>query len=145
MHTVFKNERGISLLEVVVSLLLISIILISFFGLFIQSKKTGKTSEEIVDATYVAQETMEYVYSKVSDPNINALPELVNNSDFSTLYTGNCNTTYTSCTFTNITNSNITIIAEQDSRLDTNLITVITQVNRDNATTVVMEAIWRWK
>ncbi len=65
MKKFFNNERGISLVEVVASLLLISIILISFFGLFIQSKKAGKTSEEIVDATYVAQETMEYMHSEV--------------------------------------------------------------------------------
>jgi Tfp pilus assembly protein PilV len=56
------SEEGLSLLEVVVSLLLITTILLSFFGLFIQSKKTGITSEEMVDATYLAQQEMEDIY-----------------------------------------------------------------------------------
>ncbi|MEK4228865.1 prepilin-type N-terminal cleavage/methylation domain-containing protein [Solibacillus sp. FSL H8-0538] len=56
-------QKGISLIEVVASIVLISIILISFFGLFIQSAKTGKASEEIVDATYVAQQKMEFYFN----------------------------------------------------------------------------------
>ena len=62
MNTVFKNKRGISLIEVVASLLLISIILISFFGLFVQSKKTNSSSESISEATYIAQKEMEKIY-----------------------------------------------------------------------------------
>ncbi|HBT70926.1 MAG TPA: prepilin-type cleavage/methylation domain-containing protein, partial [Lysinibacillus sp.] len=43
MQKNFKNEGGFSLIEVVASLILITIILLSFFGLFIQSNKTSKT------------------------------------------------------------------------------------------------------
>lgn len=58
-----KDEGGVTLVEVVTSLVLITIILLSFAGLFIQSTKTGKASQEIVDATYIAQVEMENMYS----------------------------------------------------------------------------------
>lgn len=58
----FINSKGLTLIEVLVSIILISIILFSFFSFFIQSAKTGKTSEEVVDATYLAQVEMEKIY-----------------------------------------------------------------------------------
>lgn len=56
------NTKGLTLVEVLVSIILISIILFTFFSLFIHSAKTGKTSEEVVDATYLAQVEMERLY-----------------------------------------------------------------------------------
>ena len=56
------DENGISLIEVIASILLISIILISFYGMFIQSKKTNVTAESTGDATYFAQTEMEDIY-----------------------------------------------------------------------------------
>ncbi|GLC87267.1 prepilin-type N-terminal cleavage/methylation domain-containing protein [Lysinibacillus piscis] len=58
-----KNDDGLSLLEVVVALLLIGIILISFFALLLQSNKTTHKSNVIMDATYVAQQEMEKIYN----------------------------------------------------------------------------------
>ncbi|WP_053584185.1 hypothetical protein [Lysinibacillus contaminans] len=57
------NESGISLIEVVASIVIISIILISFFSLFISTARTTKTSNDILDATYYAQQEMEKLYS----------------------------------------------------------------------------------
>lgn len=61
---VFKNhpESGYTLLEVVASIMILAIILISFYSLLLLSAKTTKQSEEIVDATYIAQNTMEETY-----------------------------------------------------------------------------------
>lgn len=64
-----KEERGISLVEVVASIVLITIILISFFSFFVQSKKTHVASESIVDATYIAQKEMEELYGIISSQN----------------------------------------------------------------------------
>ena len=66
MNNPLHNERGISLIEVVVSILLIGLVLLSFFGLLLQSNKTTVSSDKIMDATYVAQQEMErfYVYSR---------------------------------------------------------------------------------
>ncbi len=57
-----NNESGISLIEVVASVVILTIILLGFFGMFLQSAKTTQTSEEIVDATYIAQKNMEELY-----------------------------------------------------------------------------------
>lgn len=57
------NNRGLTLIEVIASLVIISIILISFLGLFLQSKKTNVSSEGIQDATYEAQKVMEQLYT----------------------------------------------------------------------------------
>ena len=60
------NEKGLSLIEVVASILLISIILLSFFGLFIQSNKAKITSSQTVDLTYYAQTEMDNLYTLTS-------------------------------------------------------------------------------
>ncbi len=52
-----------SLIEVVAALLIIGIVLISFFALLIQSNKTTHKSNDIMDATYVAQIEMEKIYN----------------------------------------------------------------------------------
>lgn len=59
---IISNERGISLIEVVASLVIITIIFLAFFNFFIQSKKTNVASEAIHDATYHAQKAMEQIY-----------------------------------------------------------------------------------
>ena len=56
------SEKGLTLVEILASIFLVSIILSAFFSFFIQSAKTGKTSEEVVDGTYIAQGEMEKVY-----------------------------------------------------------------------------------
>lgn len=61
-----KNEQGLTLIEVVASIVLIAIILISFSNFFIQSKKTGISSASIINATYIAQVEMEKIY-KIKD------------------------------------------------------------------------------
>lgn len=58
-----KNNQGMSLIEVVAALLIIGIVLISFFGLLIQSNKTTHKSNDILDATYAAQVKMEEIYN----------------------------------------------------------------------------------
>ncbi|MFY3792773.1 type IV pilus modification PilV family protein [Ureibacillus sp. MALMAid1270] len=63
----FKNnkildESGLSLIEVIASVVILTIILLGIFGLFVQSAKTTKNSEKIVDATYIAQTEMENLY-----------------------------------------------------------------------------------
>lgn len=57
------NQRGLTLIEVVASLLITTLILLSFAGLIIQSNKIGKSSENIVESTYVGQSEMERIYN----------------------------------------------------------------------------------
>lgn len=58
-----NNYKGMTLIEVIAALVLIGIVLISFFGLLIQSNKTTHKSNDIMDATYVAQMEMEKFYN----------------------------------------------------------------------------------
>lgn len=62
---IIVNENGVTLVEVIASFALLVIILFSFFTLFIQTAKTTKSSEKIVDATYVAQTEMERLYAVI--------------------------------------------------------------------------------
>src|SRR5690606_37898193 len=59
----FKKEKGLTLIEVLVSIVLLSLILIMFFSMFIQTAKVNNSSETIIDATYIAQTEMERIYS----------------------------------------------------------------------------------
>lgn len=47
-----NDEKGLTLIEVLASLIVIMIIIVIGFGLLLQSAKPNKASEEIVDATY---------------------------------------------------------------------------------------------
>jgi len=75
MKHVLHNDKGLSLVEVIASIILISIILLSFVALFLQSNKTTVTSNDIVDATYVAQQEMETIYTNRTEPTIEAIME----------------------------------------------------------------------
>lgn len=94
-----KEEQGISLVEVVASIVLITVILLSFFTLFIQTKKTSVQSETIQNATYVAQVEMEEIYSisqNLSIDNPTAIITQLKAKSFthiSTDYLSGCNAT----------------------------------------------------
>lgn len=73
------NNKGLTLVEVLVSIILISLILFTFFSFLIQSAKTGKTSEEVVDGTYLAQLEMEKLYEVSRKGDFNSgIDEIVN-------------------------------------------------------------------
>ncbi|MEQ6854239.1 prepilin-type N-terminal cleavage/methylation domain-containing protein [Lysinibacillus capsici] len=56
------NQTGITLVEVIASIVIITIILTSFLSFFISTAKTTSTSNDIFDATYYAQKEMEHIY-----------------------------------------------------------------------------------
>lgn len=56
------NERGLTLAEVLASIVILSILLFSALNIIIQTAKTNTVSEQIIDATYVAQTEMEHIY-----------------------------------------------------------------------------------
>lgn len=57
------GEKGFSLVEVLASIVILSLILMTFMMMVYYSAKTGRTSENIIDATYIAQIEMEKVYN----------------------------------------------------------------------------------
>ncbi|WP_084042877.1 type II secretion system protein [Bacillus sp. J37] len=64
-----RSQKGITLIEILVAIVILGIIVVSFIPLFIQSARTISQSEEMIDATYVAQSLLEDIYfiSKNSD------------------------------------------------------------------------------
>lgn len=58
-----KDEHGLTLVEVLASIVIISIIFISIITILTQTARTNKTSVEIIDATYLAQTEMENLYA----------------------------------------------------------------------------------
>ncbi len=67
MNERFHNEKGLTLVEVLASIVILSIVVTTFLLVFSQTAKTTKQSEEKVDATYVAQTEMENMYEMSQD------------------------------------------------------------------------------
>lgn len=57
-------QSGMTLVEVLASIVILSIILSIVFMVFIQTAKTTRTTEETIDATYIGQTEMEKVYAE---------------------------------------------------------------------------------
>ncbi|SHN08345.1 type IV pilus modification PilV family protein [Gracilibacillus kekensis] len=57
-----KNEKGLTLVELLASIVILSIIVAAFLTFFINSARTTNVAEEVVDATYVTQQQMESIY-----------------------------------------------------------------------------------
>lgn len=58
-----NNQDGLTLVELLGSIVILSIIVVSFLGFFIQSSRTTKVSGEIIDASYIAQQQAEEIYN----------------------------------------------------------------------------------
>jgi len=68
-----NNQDGLTLVELLGSIVILSIIVVSFLGFFIQSARTTKVSGEIIDASYIAQQQAEEIYNYSTDQNIDQL------------------------------------------------------------------------
>jgi Tfp pilus assembly protein FimT len=56
------SESGLSLVELLASIVILTLLLTTFLMMFLQSAKINKTSENIINATYIAQTEMENIY-----------------------------------------------------------------------------------
>lgn len=56
------GESGLSLVEVLASIVILTLLLTTFLMMFLQSAKVNKASEHVIDATYIAQTEMERIY-----------------------------------------------------------------------------------
>lgn len=63
LRKLFQNEKGFSLVELLVSMVLLSIIVGALLSAFVSTTKTNIKSAEVVDEGYVAQKWMEEVYN----------------------------------------------------------------------------------
>ncbi|MTD29615.1 hypothetical protein [Planomicrobium sp. YIM 101495] len=63
MRNYVKNDKGLTLVEVLASTVLITLLLVTFMMMFAQASKSNVASETIIDSTYIAQSEMEQVYA----------------------------------------------------------------------------------
>lgn len=63
LKNIFFTRKGMTLIEIIISLALLAIIIIPFMTMFVHSTSTNSKSQNILDATYLAQNTMEELYS----------------------------------------------------------------------------------
>lgn len=131
------NQKGGSLIEVVASIIIITIILISFFGLFVQSNKTENSSEQIIDATYVAQVEMENIYQLSKYYTVNNLVEGLSSIGYSV--SEELNNTYTK-----VLGNYYIKLRIRDYSSDT-LINTIVEVYEGDVLKSKMENYYSWK
>lgn len=66
LSPLLKSQRGLTLIEILASMLILTIIIVSMLPMFGQSARSNSFSKNIIDATYVAEAHMETVYNLVS-------------------------------------------------------------------------------
>ena len=57
----FSSQRGMTLIEILVSIIILSIIIVTLLTMFMQSSRTNNTSKNIVNTTYLAENSMEEI------------------------------------------------------------------------------------
>lgn len=81
-----NNNKGLTLVEILASITILSIIIVSFLTFFIQSARTNTISEDMMDATYVAQSEMEYLYNLSTKKSLDkAILDLGSNYSYETV------------------------------------------------------------
>ena len=71
--TMNMKENGLTLIEVVASIVILTLIITTFLMMFLQSAKTNKTSETIIDSTYYAQIEMENIHAISQETSFGAI------------------------------------------------------------------------
>jgi type II secretory pathway pseudopilin PulG len=64
--TYFFSEKGLTLIEILASITILFIVIMSLLSFFVQSSRTNTTSKKIADATYVAEGCMEEISNSVT-------------------------------------------------------------------------------
>jgi len=63
------NEKGLTLVEVLISLALLSVIVLAFLPLFQSTFSSVRIADGITDATYIAQNSIEKLYNESNNEN----------------------------------------------------------------------------
>ena len=88
MKKYFNNDYGVSLLEVVASMLLLTILLLSFFYLFVQNAKVTSSNHANFTASAVARELSADITKKCSIVRLDKASSSICNYDTSLTQTG---------------------------------------------------------
>ena len=81
LKSLIKSNTGSIFVEILISLILISMVLLTFMSMFVISAKVNRKSKDVLDATYSAQNLMEELYdlslSKSLENTLNELQDSV--------------------------------------------------------------------
>ena len=72
----FSSEQGLTLIEVLASIVILFIIIVSMVPMLTQSAKTNSISQNITDTTYLAQKEMEEIINMNSNSESPSLAKL---------------------------------------------------------------------
>lgn len=134
---ILQNAEGFSLVEVIASILLLTIILLSFFTMFVQTNKSKQTSNNIVDATYLAQREMENIYILSKSKGNASSQDIINLG-----YTMDAPQTLT---FTKINNEITYKLTLKSISSSSNLTGVAINIKENNVSRAEMETIFKWQ
>ena len=84
----FCSQKGLTLIEILASIVILSILITSFLSMFVQAAKTNNFSQNKMDATYTAESTMELMSNLVSSAT--ALNSLSTPSGYTILECSTC-------------------------------------------------------
>ena len=82
MKKIVKNRRGFTLLEVVLAVALIAMIALPLLTVFLQSVKTDKAAESVLNANYISQSYTETLDSKTYTQALSSTPTRVQVGDY---------------------------------------------------------------
>lgn len=79
MKNLFKNEKGLSLVEVVASIVILTLLITSFLGLILSAAKSAEHAREVIDFTFIAQRNMEMIFEKSNNHRLTELDSVMIN------------------------------------------------------------------
>lgn len=146
MKNYFSTEKGLTLIEILASIVILSLIVVSFLSMFVQSSRTNNFSKRIVDATYVAETQMEEINnlnkSLASSSLANLADEIKNKNGYTT------DSSCSNCYAKPISGHYVLVQFKNVSTVSTDLGKVLIKVYKDNSKTsqeAQMEMIVTWK
>jgi prepilin-type N-terminal cleavage/methylation domain-containing protein len=140
------NQKGLTLIEVLASIVILSIIGMSLLTFFVQSARSNNLSKNMMDATYVAQTQIEEINNFNQKPtSISVLGQKLIDVGFTSYSGSEC----TSCYRKGPTGDNryiyTTLRTHKDVQGKDAAVNVLVQVYRDSKREAQMEMFLPWR
>lgn len=147
----FNNEKGMTLIEVLASIVILTIIVTSLLTIFLQSTKATQTSSNTIDATYLAQKEMENMYAlsrEIKYDELDVQMTKKGNEDegvYTKVTTGDDSKKYTKENIVNNHLYQISVVTEiENTHSLVRVIVKITEPNQPNNPLAQMENLLEW-
>ncbi|NMD70523.1 prepilin-type N-terminal cleavage/methylation domain-containing protein [Bacillus sp. DNRA2] len=83
------SDKGMTLVEILAALVIISIVIVSLLSMFVQSARSTETAKNRVDSTYISETEMEAVYNISTTTTLaNSSTKITTNLGYSKITTG---------------------------------------------------------